>query len=102
MSGSALLAPVRMSTDALPEADRLSVWREAYGRNIVHFDIEPLDDRPFRAAVTFHSLPGVSIAIGERSDSRYVGSKKSAAKTQGQVILSLTTKGFSHSTQLGR
>ena len=48
--------PMRLSTDAFPEAMRLSAWREIYGRNVAQFEIEPLDDLPFHADVTFHQL----------------------------------------------
>ena len=60
--------PMRLSTDAFPEAMRLSAWREIYGRNVAQFDIEPLDDRPFHADVTFHQLDGIGFAVGSRSD----------------------------------
>jgi AraC-like DNA-binding protein len=52
--------PVQFSTCALPERDRLPMWREEFGRQIVRVDIEPLsDDSPFRSDVTVRALPGL-------------------------------------------
>ena len=38
------LAPLRFSTHALPERDRVPMWREEFGRNLLRVDIEPLSD----------------------------------------------------------
>jgi AraC-like DNA-binding protein len=49
--------PVRtFTTDALPERQRLSVWREEFGRAIVRTDIEPLTDEPVQAEATLGEL----------------------------------------------
>jgi len=93
---------LRISTDAFPERSRLTLWREVYGRNLAHADIEPLDDRPFRATATFHNLPGLGVAIDSRSDARYVFGKQAAARAGDQVVLALVTKGIGHVAQLGR
>jgi AraC-like DNA-binding protein len=51
--------PLRFSTDALPEHQRLSLWREMFGRQVVQADIAPLSDTPFETAVTLRALPGL-------------------------------------------
>src|SRR5438552_18920106 len=57
------LKPKRFTTDELPERERLSRWREEFGRTIVKVDIEPLSsDAPFRAEATLQNLPGVGMA----------------------------------------
>jgi AraC-like DNA-binding protein len=96
------VGPVRISTDAFPEHARLSLWREVFGRNITHVDIEPLDDRPFGASATFQTLPGLGVAIGSRSDARYIIGSQGVAKAQDQVVLSLVTRGVGHISQLNR
>ncbi|WP_158818517.1 helix-turn-helix domain-containing protein [Methylocapsa sp. S129] len=93
---------VQISTDAFPERSRLALWREVYGRNITYADVEPLDDRPFRASATFHELPGLGVAIDTRSDARYVFGKQAVDKTRDQLALALTTRGVGHIVQLGR
>lgn len=97
-----LAAPVHVSTDSFPDSQRIARWREIYGRNIAHVDIEPLDDQPFRAEAAFLTLPGLTVAVGSRSHSRYVIGKLGAAKAQDLVVLSLMTKGLGHVSQLGR
>jgi AraC-like DNA-binding protein len=52
-------APVRFSTRALPERDRLPMWREEFGRRLVRVDIEPLTDSSFCADATLRALPGL-------------------------------------------
>jgi len=64
MQDTGSLQRARISTDAFPEAKRLQMWREVYGRGIATVDIEPIGDAPFHADVTFNQLPGVSIAAG--------------------------------------
>ena len=49
--------PVRFSTWDLPERERLSRWREEFGRGIVSVDVEPVAaDRPFYAEATLQAL----------------------------------------------
>ena len=56
-------APVRFSTRELPERDRLSMWREEFGRGVVRTDIEPLPGPPFRAEATLRALPGLRTIV---------------------------------------
>jgi AraC-like DNA-binding protein len=102
MTENESMAQFRISTAAFPEHARLALWREIYGRNIAHVDIEPLDDRPFRASASFHNLPGLDVAIDSRSDARYLFGRQAAAKAQDQVMLGLVAKGVGHVAQLGR
>lgn len=50
---------LRFTTEALPPAQRLSVWREEFGRTLLHADIEPVSDEPLHAEATMGTLPGV-------------------------------------------
>jgi AraC-like DNA-binding protein len=51
-------APLRFSTDHLPERDRIPIWREEFGRNVLRLDIEALSE-PFHATATLRALPGL-------------------------------------------
>lgn len=51
--------PVRLTTEDLPERDRVPVWREFFGRRVFHTEIEPAPDAPFYADVTVRSAPGL-------------------------------------------
>jgi AraC-like DNA-binding protein len=52
-------APLRFSTNELPEGERLPQWREVFGQKMVRVDIEPLSDLPFCAEATLRALPGL-------------------------------------------
>jgi AraC-like DNA-binding protein len=95
-------SPTRMSTDAFPAAMRLSAWREIYGRNVAHFDIEPLDDAPFHADVTFHQLPGIGFAVGSRSDANYRMTPALAARARDNVIFGAVIQGTGFISQFNR
>lgn len=71
MAGSeADFAPVQYSTQDLPARDRIPMFREVFGRQIVRLDIEPQGDRPFRAEATLRRLPGVRLAFWNTSGLR--------------------------------
>ena len=53
---------LRFSTDALPERDRLAIWREVFGRYVVKVEIEPLGTDGFSQSATLRNLPGLSLA----------------------------------------
>ncbi|MEJ1935438.1 hypothetical protein WDZ92_35015, partial [Nostoc sp. NIES-2111] len=46
------------TTEALPAAHRLAIWREEFGRTLLHADIEPASDEPLHAEATMSVLPG--------------------------------------------
>jgi AraC-like DNA-binding protein len=52
-------SPLRFSTRDLPERERLTMWREEFGRGMVRVEIEPLSDLPFHAKATLRALPGL-------------------------------------------
>src|SRR5476649_2804232 len=95
-------SPTRMSTDAFPEAMRLSAWREIYGRNVAQFEIEPLNDLPFRADVTFHQLAGIGFALGSRSDANYLMTPALAARARDNVIFGAVIQGTGLVSQFNR
>ena len=94
--------PMRLSTDAFPAAMRLSAWREIYGRNVAQFDIEPLDDLPFHAEVTFHQLAGIGFAVGSRSDANYLMTPALAARSRDNVIFGAVIQGRGFISQFDR
>ena len=49
-----------LSTNGVPEARRIAVWREALGR-IMRLDVEALPDVSFHADLTMRILPGLGI-----------------------------------------
>jgi AraC-like DNA-binding protein len=102
MQDTGSLQRARISTDAFPEARRLQMWREVYGRGITNVDIEPIGDVPFHADVTFHQLPGISIAAGSRSPAHYRASRDHAARGKDFMVISVLRSGHASATQFGK
>lgn len=50
---------LRFTTDVLPRAQRLPIWREEFGRALLHADISPVSDEPILAEATMRMLPGL-------------------------------------------
>ena len=92
----------QISTSGFPEKTRLATWREIYGRGIAYVDIEPIDDEPFHAEVTFDLLPSVCIAAGSRSPAHYRTTRELAGRSRDIIILGLLRSGVASSTQFGQ
>lgn len=63
----------RLSTDQLPEGDRVALWREVIARQAMRIDSEPLLGAEFRVDVRGRMLPGLMVAraqLGGLRDSR--------------------------------
>jgi len=94
--------PLHISTLEFPQSKRLAMWREVYGRNIGNFDIEPIGNKPFHADVTFHTLPGVGIAVGSRSAAHYRVTRALAGKGKDIIVVSMLRSGSATVTQFGK
>lgn len=82
---------LRISSDDLPERDRLDYVREVYGRVIIKQDIEPPRDRPFYWRGTLHALPGLGLAATACSR---LSARRGPAQTDGDhLILSMGLAG---------
>jgi AraC-like DNA-binding protein len=61
---------LHFSADNLSTDDRVSYWRELFGRQMIGLDIEPLPDAEFFGDLTLHALPGLKICRGITSGGR--------------------------------
>jgi AraC-like DNA-binding protein len=61
---------LHFSADNLSVDDRVSYWRELFGRQTVGLDIEPLHGAEFFGDLTLHALPGLRICRGITSGGR--------------------------------
>lgn len=77
----------RFTTDALPERQRLSVWREQFGRTLVHVEIEPLSGEAIRAEATLRALPGLRTLSFKGSAMRLIRTQALAAAGDNSVGL---------------
>ena len=78
-------APLRFSTRALPERERVAAWREEFGRRLLRVEIEPLSDGPFEAEATVRVLPGLRTIAWAGSATRFERTAAMAAGSDGFI-----------------
>ena len=65
---SAPMPPLqRFSTAFLPAPDRLAIWREVFGREVIRLDMAPLGDAPMHYEARFLPVHRTTIGIGSAS-----------------------------------
>ena len=94
----------RFSTRNLPARERVSRWREEFGRGLVQVDLEPLssDDRPFNQEANLLILPGVGMVANSGSAARYNRTRALAATAEDVVGLIVNLEGKAAASQFGR
>jgi AraC-like DNA-binding protein len=95
-------APVRFSTEDLPERDRIAIFREQFGRSLFHLDIEPLPDTAFRSTLTMHAFPGVAITSNTGGGMREWRTRELISDARDDFVLVMNLKGPSFISQRGR
>ena len=91
----------RFSTGELPERKRVPIWRERFGRAIVHADIEPLSDVPFQAEATLHALQGLRTIALKGSAMRFNRSQTDIVDGDDSIGLIVSSPGRSQLSQRG-
>jgi AraC-like DNA-binding protein len=93
----------RLSTDDLPEKDRLPYYREMVSRGCAGLEIEPLDDAPFRALNMGAFLPDLSLMYGEYSSTVVRRTRPLiAADGKDDLVLLIPLSGAGSFAQRGR
>lgn len=101
-TGAADFSSYRFSTRELPERMRVPLWRESFGRSIVHADIEPLSAVPFRAEATLQSIRGLRTLALRGSSMRFERSQTSIADGDDSIGLIVCSPNRSRMSQRGR
>src|SRR5438445_505341 len=95
MDGNALeFPPVRFSTSAFPERERLSRWREEFGRSLLRVDIEPMSSLPFHAKGKLRACCG--------SPTRFTRTQAMAAEGDDSIGLVINLGKRATASQRGR
>ena len=55
---------IQISTDSVPERERVAYFRESLGRSLVRLDLGPYGDRTLRWAARLHGFDGLSVLMG--------------------------------------
>jgi AraC-like DNA-binding protein len=93
---------LRFSTDALPERDRVAIWREVFGRYVVKVEIEPLGTDGFSQSATLRNLPGLSLASMSSTGNRAARTPQLIADGNDSLNLAVNISGTTKYSQLGR
>jgi len=83
----------RISTNDLPERDRLAAWREYFGRKVFRLEFEPLPDVPFHVELTVHAVPTLSMASTRCSPARVMRTKELVADGDDTFCLGIPSTG---------
>jgi AraC-like DNA-binding protein len=92
---------LRISSDALPERERLPFFREVMGRTVVRLDFEPLVNG-FHWNGAARTLPGLGLAIGDLDGIRLQRTRALIADGSDDIGLGVATNGYFVHSQLGR
>ena len=89
----------RFSTREFPERMRIPLWREDFGRGIVHADIEPLSNAPFQAYATLQAIRGLRRLALKGSPMRFKRLQASIADGDDSIGVILCSPGKSQLSQ---
>lgn len=101
MSGNTQASTFHVSTDALPERDRLAFWREQFGRNVARYDFEPLESSRIYGRVTARATPGFQLISIDHSAMRVLRTPELLTDGNDDLVLQITMTG-NICAQLGR
>ena len=69
----------RFCTGDLPRCDRLSAWRDIFGRTVCSVDIDPVTPAWFRSEATVCRAPGLGILMGSTAGARLTHASETVA-----------------------
>lgn len=93
---------IRFSTHELPERIRIPMWREEFGRCIVHADIAAASDAPFQAEATLQALPGLRVLAWKGSAMRFKRSRTNIVDGDDSIGLVVSSSSLSRLSQRGQ
>lgn len=102
MAGASDFSSFRFSTDELPPQERISRWRETFGRAIVKLEMQPLDDTPLRVKAGLRMLPDVCYASVESTAYSCERTPELARGSADEIGLVLVSRGTAMARQNGR
>jgi AraC-like DNA-binding protein len=101
MPGNLQASSFQVSTDALPERDRIAFWREEFGRKVARYEFEPLDGSRFHGRMKLRQASGLRLVSLHHSPMRVLRTPQLIADGDDDLVLQITMTG-NVSAQLGR
>ncbi|MBW7967933.1 AraC family transcriptional regulator [Bradyrhizobium sp. BR 10289] len=93
MSGKAEFSIFNVSTDLIPEDERVPLLREFYCRGVLKAEVEARDGRPAAASFTSHVLPEAQLLIGGLCGARVIRTKQLVSDGDDSLALILNRSG---------
>lgn len=102
MSGKDEFSILNVSTDHIPEDERVPLLREFYCRGVLKAEVEPTDEKPFAASLTSHGLPDVQLVIGGLVGARVIRTKQLVVDGNDSLGLMINRSGIVEVSARGR
>ncbi|WP_233475626.1 helix-turn-helix transcriptional regulator [Bradyrhizobium brasilense] len=99
---AANFASYRFSTCELPERIRIPLWREHFGRCIVHADIEPLSNVSFQADASLRAVQGLRMLALKGTSMRFKRLQANLADGDDSIGIIFCSPGRCQLSQRGR
>lgn len=93
--------PASFSSNAFPERERVSAWRDFFGPTMFGADVEPVGEQPYRQDIVIRPLPGVNLLSATNTPVRFTRSRAMLADGRGDYGLHINS-GRSLVRQRGR
>jgi AraC-like DNA-binding protein len=85
--------PICFTTDALPERDRIGIWRDYFGPSVFRIEIEPVSEIPFHASFVARRLPGLVLTSNVTSPARFSRTPALTDDSSDSIDLFLNSNG---------
>lgn len=85
--------PFRFTTDALPECERIAIWRDYFGPSVFRIEIEPVSEIPFHASFVARRLPGLVLTSNVTSPARFSRTPALADSSCDNIDMFLNSNG---------
>ena len=93
MRGAMTRAPVRFSLRDTPARDRDDLYREFFGRAVMHYEVERSRKVPFDIDVNLQMLPGLLMVSGKMHGSHNCRTRESMADGLDDLAMALNLGG---------
>jgi AraC-like DNA-binding protein len=92
---------IQFSADVFAERERVTAWRDTFGRGIAKVDVEPLPDVPFKARMSMRLMPDLVIVNGRGTMRKTARTRELLADGNDTLVFQIIScNGVA--TQLGR
>ena len=96
------LTTFRLSTDDLPDKDRVAMWRDHCCRVVMKLDIEPIGDARLEYSILARELSGVRVMSTASSPVRILRTREYLADGNGDLVFIINQTGKTTVTARGR